>query len=126
MESKKINRNFNSIFWCLIYSMPLFSFIVLFFGYVLSYHQTGNFNELNIINIVLSDTNEIFNQFIWFDLYNVFNNLFDSLSFNVTSDISIFIMITFTWFVQGMFLHILVDTLTLVPKMYHKLMERWL
>lgn len=126
MESKKINRKFNSLFWCIIYSMPLVTFLLMYIGYLLSYHQTGNMADSNLLSLTLSNINQVFDKFIWNDLFDVLKQLFSKLSFDVTSDISKFIVITFTWFVQGMFLHIFIDTLTLIPKMYHKLMERWL
>ena len=127
MESKKINKKFNSIFWSVIYALPLIFLFLTYFGYLLVYKETGStvFIDIDLLNLSLSHTLNSFNGFIWDFIFDMFNSLFESLSFDTSGLISLFVVCLFTWLVQFSFIHILVDVLLFIPRALHNFMERW-
>ena len=105
------------------------------------YYEYVTFNGTNSLNFVIPQTIDgntyymsffdvsLYNTFNTFDkftlpfLNNAFSGLFNLLGFE-TGFLNSFVNITFTWMLQLMLLHVVVDTFAFVFKIYHKLMEK--
>lgn len=120
MESKQLNRKLSSLFWYILYGMPLVVFL-LFLLSNLIYKQDTNF----ILNDTITTCYNSFKSFTIDSLYDTFYSVFELLGFNdLTTNTSGLLIVILVWFTQLMLLHVIVDVLTFIFKVYHKLMER--
>lgn len=120
MESKQANRKLSSYFWYIIYSFPLLVFLIILVSNILL-----KVESVNLLNNTLLSCNNVFSSFTLDWLVDSFLNVFDLIGItDVTSTSSTFFIIVFTYFVQGLLIHVIVDVLTFIFKVYHKLMER--
>lgn len=78
----------------------------------------GSFFDISLIN-----TDNTFKKFQLPFLRNAFESVFNILEFE-TSYVSSFVLTSFTWMIQLLLLHVVVDTLAFIFKMYHKLMDK--
>lgn len=128
MESKKVNKKLNSILWFALYSLPLLVLLISYVGYLATFKETGVsdfINDNTLFDNSLNLVNSIFGQFNWTFIKDSLVSVFDLLEFNITGNLSEFLLIFFTWFIQLAFIHILVDVLVFIPRALHNLMERW-
>lgn len=126
MESKKINKKFNSIFWSVIYTLPLIVLFLTFIGYLLVYKETGSITFDSILfDSALVHVTNTFNGFTWDIVVDTLSGVFELIGFNVTGNIASFVIILFTWFVQFAFIHIIIDFLVFIPRLFHNFLERW-
>ena len=126
MESKKLSKKLNTIFWYVLYTLPL----VLLFFYLVSccfaINQTGetiSFESFSYMSY--SFVIDGFVDTLWFPIFNAVSNLAITLGFNVDSYGLSFLCIILCWFIQTNFLHVLVDVLLFIPRLFHNIMERW-
>lgn len=124
MESKKVSKKLNTIFWYTIYSLPLLFLFVYFIGYLAIFKETGAVPSTSV-NVVFSEINNIFSGFTWGVIKDTLNSVLNSIGFTVSGDISTFVILIFTWFVQFSFIHILIDFLLFIPRFFHNVFERW-
>lgn len=125
MESKKVSKKLNTIFWYVIYSLPLLIFAIYICGYLAFYKETGAVPEFSIIDICIHDINTIFDGFTWGIVKDTLYNTFELIGFNLSGDITSFVIILFTWFVQFAFIHLFIDFLLFIPRLFHQFIERW-
>ena len=79
--------------------------------------------KLSFFDITLLQTDNTFKKFQLPFLRNAFESVFNILEFE-SSYVSSFVLTSFTWMIQLLLLHVVVDTLSFIFKMYHKLMDK--
>ena len=79
--------------------------------------------KLSFFDITLLQTDNTFKKFQLPFLRNAFESVFNILDFE-SSYVSSFVLTSFTWMIQLLLLHVVVDTLAFIFKMYHKLMDK--
>ena len=87
------------------------------------YVDTLNAEKLSFFDITLLQTDNTFIKFQLPFLRNSFESVFNILNFE-SSYVSSFVLTSFTWMIQLLLLHVVVDTLSFIFKMYHKLMDK--
>lgn len=128
MESKKLNKKFSTIFWNILYFLPLIVFFIYLISYFAMFRESANVDAWANTDVLDESFNVVINFFGpsgWWFTSDLFNNLFDVLSIPNNDVVAIFIIYSFSWLVMMNFLHILVDVLLLLPRMFHNFMERW-
>ena len=78
---------------------------------------------MSFFDVSLYNTDVTFKKFQLPFLRNVFESVFNILEFE-NSYVSSFVLTSFTWMIQLLLLHVVVDTLAFIFKMYHKLMDK--
>lgn len=121
MESKKLTKKLNSLYWGIIYALPLILTLSSVLGLILSNQQTGaalwvNYNQL------FDNTANVFSNFVMPQLRSVFVQLFSTLSGN-TSALVYYCSALFGWFVQMQIIHLIVDIITWVIRLAQKYVE---
>lgn len=128
MESKKLNKKFSTIFWNILYFLPLIVFFIYLISYFAMFRESANVDAWANTDVLDESFNVVINFFGpsgWWFANDLFSNLFDVLSIPNNDVVAIFIIYSFSWLVMMNFLHILVDVLLLLPRMFHNFMERW-
>ena len=66
MESKRLNRKFSSLFWWILYSLPLIIFFISLIGTFTIYKETGQDLEFTteVTDHVISGTGFIADQYV--------------------------------------------------------------
>ncbi len=120
MESKQLNRKLSSLFWYILYSFPLLVFLIVMVSNVLLKLESNN-----LLESTLSASNSVFSSFTISWLIDSFKRIFEIIGISDISSISsTFIIMVLVWFVQMMLIHVIVDCLTFIFNLFHKLMER--
>lgn len=78
---------------------------------------------MSFFDVSLFNTDNTFIKFQLPFLRNAFESVFNILNFE-SSYVSSFVLTSFTWMIQLLLLHVVVDTLAFIFKMYHKLMDK--
>lgn len=78
---------------------------------------------ISLFDYSLINTDNTFKKFQLPFLRNVFESVFNILEFE-NSYVSSFVLTSFTWMIQLLLLHVVVDSLAFIFKMYHKLMDK--
>ena len=121
MESKNLTKKLNSLYWGIIYALPLILTLASVLGLILSNQQTGaplwtNYTQL------FDNTTNIFSNFVMPQLRSTFVNLFSTLSGN-SSTLVYYCSALFGWFVQLQLIHLIVDIITWIIRLAQKYVE---
>lgn len=124
MENKKLNKKLGSLFWYTLYALPLITFLIGFISYLFIFKGTGFLPEENVFSSMVEALNSIFKDTLFPFIHNALVRVCVLLGNDMTSEIGILLMIILTWFIQTMLLHVIVDVLTFIFDLFHKLMEK--
>lgn len=126
MESKKLSKQFSTIFWWVLYALPLIFIFIYFIGYFFIFSQTGDSSFATYLfeSAFINVCDFFLTSFNWEFLYNSFLNIYDVLgiSYGVVGECVAFF---FSWLILMNFLHLFVDFILFIPRAFHNLMERW-
>lgn len=130
MESTKITKKLNTIFWWTFSVLPLLIILVYFIMGIINLNTQNNalsgndllsyFNTTNLTDLINSNLLWRFNLYMPSWLTTPLANLFDNVGINESE---LFVLVI-GWFIMAHICHLLTDVLLLVIRWGHKLLER--
>ncbi len=127
MENKKLSKKLSTIFWWVLYCMPLIIFFINFFGYFRAFEGLGTieFLETSLFEIAGNQSYLPFTEDLWVPLRDAFISIFSAIGLNPMGGSTFALIVIFSWFITVHLLHIIVDTILFLPRLFHNFIERW-
>lgn len=129
-KTNKFSKKLISIFWFIIYMIPL----IIFLGYfIVNIRNGGEFIQSNAYgaNIYIlfenftEDTLDFLNDSVITITLNKFINIFIENTFTLSNNAIIkFISSTLAWYIITMLIHIIVDFILILPNICKKLFRK--
>lgn len=127
MDNKRVYKKYATLFWLVMCSLPLIVSLVQFIGFnfihtdSLSYSDLQNWYANNNFFSIFQRNCFDFAQYTPSVLKNAFIDIFQSFDNEIYISIGEF----FAWFSWVFFIHIIVDIVVWLPKIFHSWLERW-
>lgn len=130
MENKKWYKRTSTLFWFMLATLPLI--VALITTISSTFIHWSEITTETTITTYLSNNNFInsFTNIIdWFSNYtpsilkNAYRDLFTN--FDITNTYATSLGVFFGWFTFTYFIHLMVDIIVWLPKLFHKWLERW-
>lgn len=127
MDNKKWYKRSATLFWLCLSSLPLIVALIQFIGFNLIHTNSLSYSDLENW-YARNDFFNIFNR-VCFDFSNftpsILRTSFTEIFQNFDSEIYIALGDFFGWFTWVFFIHIIVDIVIWLPKMFHSWIDRW-
>lgn len=130
MENKKWYKRTSTLFWFVLATLPLI--VALITTISSSFIHWSDTTADTIITTYLNNntfTNSFTNTVSWFGNHtpSILNNAFTELfeEFNISNTYATTLGMFFGWFTWTYFIHLIVDIIVWLPKLFHKWLERW-
>lgn len=131
MENKKWYKRTSTLFWFALATMPILITIIQTIGaYIIHWGDNVAFTDINDFFYsnnfwsIFEGNATRFGNYTPSILRTSFNGLFASFG-GITLDSQVVLANIFGWFTFTYFIHLIVDIIVWLPKLFHKWLERW-
>lgn len=127
MDNKRWYKKYATCFWFTLAILPFLVALIQYIGFYLVHTDNIQFNDLttwinqNNFETILENVGSIFQNVTPRILSNSFTDLFKSFDSNIYN----FLGIYFGWFAWTFFIHLMVDIIVWLPKIFHSWLDRW-
>ena len=131
LDNKKWYKKYATIFWFSLAIMPILITLIqtigsyiIHWGDSVSYTDINSFLSTNGFWLFLEDNATRFGNFTPTTLKDAYSGLFNSWG-GITQDSQLILGYIFGWFTFTYLIHIIVDVMIWLPKLFHSWLERW-
>ncbi len=127
MENKKWYKRTAVLFWFVLASLPVLLAFFQTIGTYLIHTDSLSLADIqtlfnnNSFNYNLTNITTSFSSYVPTFIFDLFDDLFDLIDTNMSS----IWVVVWSWFAWTYFLHLLIDFIVWLPKLFHKWLDRW-
>ena len=128
MDNKKWYLRTATIFWFILSTLPLLITLINLIGFYINHYENLTLTEINTLMNTFNFETQFTNQCNYFSNFTptLLNRTYQELftNFGVAQNY-LYIGLFFAWFTWVYFIHVVIDIMLWLPKLFHKWLERW-